>query len=95
MRRVDQEALLEQLERLAGQLGVQIKVGKYEGKSGMAKWKGQWVLLLDKSTSVRDRVRLLAEELAQFDLNRDDLTVPPEVREWIDKHRSSATTRER
>jgi len=94
MRRVDQEALLEQLERLAGQLDVQIKVGKYEGKSGMARWKGQWVLLLDKSTSVRDRVRLLAEELAQFDLNRDDLTVPPEVREWIDKHRPSPTARE-
>lgn len=90
MRRVDQEALLEQLERLAGQLGVQIKVGKYEGKSGMGKWKGQWVLLLDKSTSMRDRVRLLAEELAQLDLNRDDLIVPPEVKEWIDKHRPQA-----
>jgi hypothetical protein len=89
MRRVDQEALLEQLLRLAGQLGVQIKVGKYEGKSGMAKWKGQWVLLVDKSASARDRVRLLTEEISRFDLNRDDLVVPPEVLEWIRKHRPS------
>lgn len=71
------DAAITHLEDLARSHDIEIRKGKYEGKSGMGKWKGKWVLLLDRSLSPRDRIELLADALAQVGVDCKQL--PAEV----------------
>lgn len=78
-----QDEILEQLEQLAVKLQVTTKTGRYEGKGGMAKVHGEWVLLRDRSMSEESKVDLLVDELSKLDY--DNHYLPPVVRDLLDK----------
>ncbi len=77
------DEILEQLEQLAARLGVEVKTGRYEGKGGMGKVRGEWVLLVDRSMSDSAKVDLLIDELSKLDY--DDQYLSPLVRDLLDK----------
>jgi len=80
------DALLQHLETLADQLGIEVR---YENladeeisiQSGGCKVLGKNLVLIEKLRPPRERAQILARELSQYDL--EDLYLLPRVREFI------------
>lgn len=77
------EQLLEELLRLAGHLGIEVRrehLGDAEApaESGLVRLKGKNILLLDTRLAPREAVEAVARVLARFPL--DDVYVKPAVR---------------
>ena len=78
--------LLQHLENLAAQLGIQVR---YEDladdelsiQSGGCKVLGKTLILIEKLRSPREQAQILARELSRFDL--EDRYVLPRVRDFI------------
>lgn len=66
--------LIQQLEDQARLQGIEIRKGKYEGKSGMGKWKDRWVLLIDRSLTPQERVELLTDALRESGVDNAPVT---------------------
>ena len=72
------DSLIATLEELAKVHNIDIRKGKYDGKSGMGKHKGNYVLLIDRSLAPEERVELLTDALLEAGVSATEL--PPEVR---------------
>ena len=78
--------LLQQLENLAGQLGIKVR---YESladdeisiHSGGCKLSGRNLIIIDLHLPTTERARILARELSRYDL--EALYLLPRVREFI------------
>ncbi len=77
------DALLALLEELARRHEIEIRRGKFEGKSGLGKYKGKWILLMDRSLEPRERVELLTDALVEAGVPGDEL--PVEVRTLLNR----------
>ena len=67
------EQLYEELENLAGHLGVSIRQETLSdlepvARSGLCKVKGRYYYIMDSSTTLDEKIRLLTECLSQMDL---------------------------
>jgi UDP-N-acetylmuramate dehydrogenase len=86
-RGVDEHELFEELVRLARSLGVEVRVERFETPpargGGRCVVDGRELVLLDARATPADRVETLAAALAGADL--DDVYLPPEVRERIER----------
>ncbi len=79
--------LLQHLENLAAQLGIEVR---YESladdelsiQSGGCKVLGKTLILIEKFRAPRERAQVLARELSKCDL--EDLYLLPRVRDFID-----------
>jgi hypothetical protein len=79
-------SLLQHLEGIARQLEIEIR---YESlldddvsvHSGGCQVRGRHLILIDPSRSTLERARVLARELAKFEL--EDLYILPRIREFI------------
>ncbi|NCQ28068.1 MAG: hypothetical protein COZ06_29875 [Armatimonadetes bacterium CG_4_10_14_3_um_filter_66_18] len=80
-----EESVLGHLEELARKLDVSIREGKYDGKGGMARWRDNWVLLVDRAMPTDARVSLYLDELQK--LNMEHVFVLPAIRELFEKRR--------
>jgi hypothetical protein len=64
------DALLQELERVAGELSVKVS---YEalaasiGLGGLCRVKGAYRIIIDKRATVQERITILAAALVQFD----------------------------
>ena len=76
----DQE-VLEQLEELILQLGLELRWEEGEFTGGICRLRGQKILLVNRSLPPLDKIRVLCRELSQADLSRT--FVLPALRERI------------
>ena len=80
-------ALLQHLENLADQLGIEVRYENFADEeisiqSGGCKVLGKTLILVEKLRSPREQAQILARELSQSDL--EDLYILPRMREFID-----------
>jgi len=83
--------LLQQLEELAGALGVKVlyeslRQDEFVIKSGTCTLRGQLLVVIDHQLPLPDRIRVLADCLARFDLST--IYLVPAVRELIEARRA-------
>ena len=81
--------ILDLLEGLAERFGLQIscepirldeELGSRPG--GVCLFKGQRLIIINPHASLREKIRILAEAVRQFDL--DQIYIPPVLRELLD-----------
>jgi len=82
--------VLENLEVLAGKLGVQVVYGNLRGdeppaEGGLCKVKGEYKIFLDRKEGTEGRIRILARALSSFNL--DGIYLLPQIREILEKAR--------
>jgi hypothetical protein len=87
---VHDEALLSALEAVAEQLRIPVTYAAIatedlSGEGGLCVIRGERRIIVERSLSCRQKVRLLAAGLAQFDL--EDVFILPVVREAIEAAR--------
>ena len=81
------QELLELAERLQITVSEQnLKTSGFKVKSGFCKIRGQNMFVMDKHKSIREKIRLLAELLA--DTPHENIFIVPAVRELLEKHKS-------
>ncbi len=82
-----EEALLEELKKLAAALGFEVRQEKllrevgYRVRSGSCRIHESNVILLDRTLPTAQQIDVLADELAGQPL--DDVYVPPDVRQLL------------
>jgi len=84
--------ILQQLEELAERLGVKViyeslSQEEFVIRSGTCTLRGQLLALIDQKLPAADRIRVLAECLARFDLST--IYLVPAVREVIEARRAA------
>jgi hypothetical protein len=89
-------AVLQQLERLADQLGVKVLYESLDQqefvvRSGTCTLRGQLVAIIDHRLAPGDRIHVLADCLSRFDLSR--IYLVPAVRELIEARRVTPPVR--
>lgn len=85
---LDEETLLGQLEELAQSLDIEIRYEplKREGSffpGGLCRIKGEYVLILNSTATIEDKIHTLAKAVNRFDLSR--VYLRPGLREFLDK----------
>jgi hypothetical protein len=86
--KVDQEKLLEELKRLAEQLGFDVRQEKllrevgYHVRSGSCRVRDTNIILLDRSLPVNAQIDVLVEELSGSRF--DDIYLSPEARRLLE-----------
>ncbi len=84
--------VLSELQKLAGRIGVAVRYEVFDlrviaGRGGLCRVKGQHVIVMDAGMPVLDKIGVLADALATFDL--DALYVPPFIRMRVqERHRA-------
>jgi hypothetical protein len=81
------ENIYQSLEDLAEQLGISIRYHdlydqELHARSGLCTLRGRYVYIMDRSTSLSDRIRLLSQCLCRMDL--EGVYVLPAIRELLD-----------
>lgn len=84
--------VLQQLEKLADQLGVKVLYENLDQqefivKSGTCMLRGQLVAIIDHRLTPGDRIQVLADCLSRFDLST--IYLVPAVRELIEARRAT------
>lgn len=78
------EALYNELEEVAARLGLQVILDRGPFTGGACLLEGEELIVLNKSTPLEQRTRLLAEALSRKDLS--DIYLKPAVREVIEEY---------
>lgn len=79
------EELLEELQRLAARLGVEVRYEHTGGKVGRCLLYGVWIVVADRTLRPRDKVEGLA--LALADLDYEAVYLSPACRELLESRR--------
>ena len=75
--------LLQTLEAVADELGVEIRREVLDGsRGGLVRLRGRPCILVDRDLSLPERVDLMARSLARLPL--DGVFIPPVVREFLE-----------
>lgn len=80
-------ALFRELQELAGKLGLEVTQDRGSFKGGLCRFEGEDMIVLNKSATLNQRARQLAEILAAKNLN--DIYVKPVVRAELEKYQST------
>jgi hypothetical protein len=87
---MNEHTILEQLEKLAGRFGIQIRYEPIEQDEdlvrivgGLCLLKGEYVVIIDTKAAMRDKIRALAEAVKYFNL--EQVYIRPALRELLDK----------
>ncbi|MCH7497513.1 MAG: hypothetical protein IH971_06655 [Candidatus Marinimicrobia bacterium] len=79
------ETRYRQLEDLASRLGLPVILDRGPFNGGTCLLEGAELIVLNKSTPIEQRTRLLAETLARRDLG--EIYIKPALREYLERHR--------
>jgi hypothetical protein len=84
---MDEEFLLNQLEKLAEKLGVlvrdeNINIEESSGTGGLCRIEGKYVLILNSKATVKEKNKVMIKALQQFDLS--DIYIKPVIRELLE-----------
>jgi hypothetical protein len=85
---LDDGVLLNQLEELAGKLGMKIRYGNIPGEDshrtgGLCRVKGQYVLIIHSRLTVKEKIEVIMKTLRGFEMG--DVYVIPFIRELLYK----------
>ena len=80
-------ALFRELQELAGKLGLEVTQDRGSFKGGLCRFEGEDMIVLNKSATLNQRARQLAEILAAKNLN--DIYIKPRVRTALEKYQST------
>ncbi len=84
---MDVDSLLTELEALATKLEVEVVydhlTGEGMGPGGLCKLKGKWRIIIERRSSARERISVIALALSRFDLESHFLS--PALREYVDR----------
>jgi hypothetical protein len=85
---LDDGTLLNQLEELAGKLGIEIRYGNIPGEEshrmgGLCRVKGQYKLIIHSKLTIKEKIGVIVKNLKGFEM--DDVYVIPAIRELLDK----------
>jgi hypothetical protein len=86
MKQSKNDLLLQQLEELAGKLGIVIRYEnvtseEFSGSGGLCRLKGEYVLIIHFQAAVEEKIRILLETLKSFPIG--DIYVKPVIRELL------------
>jgi len=84
--------LLEQLEELAGKLGIRVRYENLQKMNpgfmgGLCRVKGEYHLMMDKRTGRQERIGLFLDALVRFELNGIYMT--PKLRTLLEEKRGA------
>ena len=84
---MDNEIILSYLEELAEQLGISvwdesINLEETFSAGGLCRVEGQYILILNSKTTIKEKIEVSVKALQQFDLN--DMYVKPVIRELLE-----------
>lgn len=74
--------MLQELESLAADLGVEMRYDDMEGRGGLCRYAGRTCLLVNHALSLPERVDVIGGALARLPL--DDVFIRPQVRELLE-----------
>jgi hypothetical protein len=85
---MDEGVLINQLEELAGKLGIEIRYGIIPGEDshrsgGLCRVNGQYVLIMHSRSTVKEKIGFIIKTLKGFEMG--DVYVIPVIRELLDK----------
>lgn len=85
---MDEETLLNQLEELAGKLGIKVRYGKIGVEEShrpgrLCRLKGEYVLIIHSRLSIKEKIGMIAKTLKGLDTG--DVYVLPIIRELLDQ----------
>lgn len=80
---MNQALLLQELESLAAQLGVELRYEELESSGGLCRYGGKLCLIASRHLSLPGRIRLLSRELGRLPL--EGVFLRPSVRELLEK----------
>jgi hypothetical protein len=88
---VEDKKILEMLEDLAQRLSIElryepIKKGTGYSEGGLCQLKGRYILIINPSLSIKDRIRLLRDAVRRFDLSA--IYMKPWLRRYLEKDSS-------
>ena len=88
---MDDHAALVQLEELAYQLGINVRYERIAEEDlavtgGLCRVKGEYVIIINSGTGLKDKIQTLVRALKKFDLN--DLYIRPALRELMERQDS-------
>lgn len=78
------EAMFHELEEVASRMGLEIILDKGPFTGGACVLEGEQLIVLNKSTPLEQRTRLLAEALCQLDLS--NVYLKPAVRAVLENY---------
>ena len=81
------EALLNQLEELAGKLGITVRyermnVEDSSGAGGLCRMGGKYILLVHSRLNAREKIQVMAKALKGFDFS--EIYLKPALRELLE-----------
>jgi hypothetical protein len=89
---MDEKAAIEQLEELAESFGIQIRHEPIKQDEdlvrvagGLCLLRGNYVLIIDSKAATGEKIRVLAEAMTHFDLDR--IYIKPALRELLERVR--------
>jgi len=85
---LDDGVLLNQLEELAGKVGIEIRYGNIPGEDshrtgGLCRVKGKYVLIIHFRLTAKERIGVIMKTLKRFEMG--DVYVIPIIRELLEK----------
>ena len=85
---MDDGTLLNQMEELAGRLGIEIRYGIIPGEDshrtgGLCRVKGKYMLIIHSRLTHKEKIGVIIKALKGFEIA--DVYVVPAVRELLDK----------
>jgi len=85
---LNKELLLNELEELAGKLGIAIRYENVNGEDssgsgGLCRLKGEYVLIIHAQATIQEKIRIITETLRFFPIN--DFYVKPVIRALLEE----------
>jgi len=85
---MDDHIALSFLEELADKLGIPIRYeiikDELTGLGGLCRVDGEFILIIDSTAAVKEKIRIMTEALRRFDLG--DIYVRPALRELLEEY---------
>ena len=87
---MDDEVILHYLEELAEKLEIlvrdeNINMEESFSSGGLCRIEGQYVIILNSKTSMKEKIQVMITALQQFDLS--DMYIKPVIRELLDGYK--------
>jgi len=85
---LNNELLLNELEELAGKLGIAIRYENVNGEDssgsgGLCRLKGEYVLIIHSQATVQEKIRIILEAVKPFPIG--DVYIKPVIRELLEE----------
>lgn len=84
---MDPEELFAELQKLAAKLQITVRLENTGGRWGRCRLLGQWLVFIDKSLPLRDKIEALAQALA--DMDYEEIYMPEFVRLLLESRRTA------